>query len=132
MRLLIAAGLVVEAQFGILPDGSVPVPGCVPVTLDCGEDCELSGVYECTSYYNNRGWWVKGGVSFENTTPHGNTTHTEMFQIWWNDENGESWRIGYTHHYWFVNLDSHDWAESKWEACLKLIKVKLYSVEDTT
>ena len=103
-----------EEQRRLSPE--VPVPGCAPVTVDCGEDCELSGVYECTSYFNNRGWWVKGGVSFQNTTPHGNTTHTEMFQIWWNsDYLGASWRIGYTHHHWFVNSDPHDWGETKWK-----------------
>jgi hypothetical protein len=96
----------------------VPVPGCDAVTLDCGPDCALSGVYECVGYFRaqkldlthsmrHRPWWVKGGESFD--TPHGN--HPEQFQIWFNQDH---WRIGYSASYWYVNSDPDDWGGTKW------------------
>jgi hypothetical protein len=88
------------------------------VTLDCGPDCALSGVYECVGYFRaqkldlthsmrHRPWWVKGGESFD--TPHGN--HPEQFQIWFNQDH---WRIGYSASYWYVNSDPDDWGGTKW------------------
>ena len=91
-----------------------------------GEDCELSGVYECAGYYGNteegelydwwkrnasytryRGWWVKDGKQYN--TPNGH--HKEQFQIWFNE--GE-WRLGYTSNYWYVNKDANNWMTSQW------------------
>jgi hypothetical protein len=99
----------------------VPVPACEPLTVDCGEDCELSGVYECAGYFKStrylnesdasyphyRGWWVKGGKEYD--TENGN--HSEQFQIWFNQG---TWRVGYTLNYWYLNSNKHDWGTSNW------------------